>query len=267
MSETTLEDLVDVAWIREHLSDPDVRILDVRQLDPRIPFNYQTGHIPGALPLDLRYLVAGGRPGALPPTEHVATVLAQLGLRPESTIVVYDDGIGPTAGMSYWALKHYGHHAVRVLNGGWVAWEEAGGETSTTEPSITPTTYAINLDPDQRATIDWVLSNLNNDNIVLLDCRTRAEYIQGHLPKAVNLSWDAAVQPGRVMRLKDAATLKAQFEQLGVTTDKEIVTYCGSGARSSHTYMTLKMLGHRKVCNYNGSWQEWAMRPDTPKEV
>ena len=267
MSQETLEDLVDVAWIKEHLNDPDVRILDVRPMDPRIPLNYQTGHIPGALPLDLRHLVAGGPPAVLPPTERVATVLGQLGLRPESTIVVYDDGIGPTAGMTYWALKHYGHHAVCVLNGGWPAWEGFGGERSIEQPGITPTTYVINLDSDQRATIDWVLSNLHNPNIVLLDCRSRAEYIQGHLPKAANLSWDAAVQSGRVMRLKDMATLKAQFEQLGVTPDKEIVTYCGSGARSSHTYMTLKMLGYRTVRNYNGSWQEWAMRPDTPKEV
>lgn len=215
----------------------------------------------------MRDLVAGGEPGVLPPTERVATVLGELGLSRKNTVVVYDDGIGPTAGMTYWALKHYGHREVRVVNGGWAAWEEAGGKSSTTQPSITPTTYVIKLDPEQRATIDWVLSNLKNANILLLDCRTRAEYIQGHLPKAVNLSWDAAVRPGRVTRLKDAATLKAHFEQLGVRPDKEIVTYCGSGARSSHTYMTLKMLGYHTVRNYNGSWQEWAMRPDTPKEV
>jgi thiosulfate/3-mercaptopyruvate sulfurtransferase len=63
--------------------------------------------------------------------------------------------------------------------------------------------------------------------------------------------WDA---------VRPAAELTGELAALGVTPDKEVVTYCRSGARAAHTYLVLRHLGFTRVRNYDGSWLEWSAR-------
>ena len=70
---------------------------------------------------------------------------------------------------------------------------------------------------------------------------------------------------GAYRGFRAADELRAEFNALGAGPDKEIITYCGSGQRSSHTYLALRLLGYERVRNYNGSWTEWNARADLPK--
>ena len=56
------------------------------------------------------------------------------------------------------------------------------------------------------------------------------------------------------------------YEPLGVTPEREVVTYCQGGYRAAHTYLALRLAGFPNVRNYTGSWKEWGDREDLPIE-
>jgi len=197
--------------------------------------------------------------------EAIAKTLGERGIANDSTIVLYDEDTGPLSGTVYWLLKYMGHDDVRVLNGGWHAWEQANAPITQEVPLVTPVTYTTQVDENQHSTAEWIQENGANEDVVLLDTRMDAEYYMGHIPGAVNLSFDEAIDY-QTQTLKDEPILRQQFESVGVTPDKQVVVYCGSGSRSAHSYLVLKSLGYPRVRNYKGSMQDWAHRRGLPLE-
>ena len=260
--------LVPAPWLQDHLNDPNLRLLDARVSDPRLPMGYRMGHIPNAVPFDLNrdvYDLAGYGIPRLKSPEAIAQVLGSRGISNDATIVLYDEETGPLAGFVYWLLKYLGHGDVRVLNGGWHAWQRANAPVTREAPPVQPANYTAHVDPNQRTNADWIQQCAGRGDVVLLDARSDAEYYMGHIPGAVNLSFDEALDYSN-QQLKAPAELQKQFEAVGVTPDKEIVTYCGSGSRSAHTYLVLKSLGYPRVRNYDGSMMDWAQRQRLPLE-
>ena len=82
----------------------------------------------------------------------------------------------------------------------------------------------------------------------------------GHLPNAINWDWMNGVPTEGWETLRPTGELAAELAAVGITPDKEIVTYCRSGARASHTLMLLRTLGYPRVRNFKGSWLEWSAR-------
>jgi thiosulfate/3-mercaptopyruvate sulfurtransferase len=80
----------------------------------------------------------------------------------------------------------------------------------------------------------------------------------------VHLEWTNNLSPDGTY--KSATELKAMYEALGVTPDREVVTYCQGGYRAAHTYLALRLAGFPRVRNYTGSWKEWGDREDLPIE-
>ena len=87
----------------------------------------------------------------------------------------------------------------------------------------------------------------------------------GHVPGAINVEWVNAVNEDGTF--KDAATLYELYTKAGFTPDKEIITYCQTGVRGAHTWFVLsELLGFPDVRNYDGSWEEYGNREDTPMQ-
>ena len=122
--------------------------------------------------------------------------------------------------------------------------------------------------------MDYVLQRLGDPTVAILDARSVAEYDGkdkrarrvGHIPGAVNLNWTTTIDQTRKMRLKEQQELRKMLSAIGVTPDKEVIVYCHTHHRSSHTYIMLKALGFPNVKAYPGSWSEWGNHPDTPIE-
>lgn len=259
--------ILSVEWLEAHLYEPSVRVVDARVSDPRLPMGYRMSHVPGAVPFDLNrdmYEFAPGGPRMKSP-DAIAKILGERGIANDSTIVLYDENTGPLAGTTYWLLKYLGHADVRVLNGGWHAWTHANAPTTQEIPQHAPVSYRAQPDETQHSTAEWIQEQAGRIDLVLLDTRMDSEYYMGHIPGAVNLSFDAAVNV-ETQALRDDATLRAQFEGVGATPDKEIVVYCGSGSRSAHTFMVLQALGYPRVRNYKGSMMDWAHHLGLPLE-
>jgi thiosulfate/3-mercaptopyruvate sulfurtransferase len=259
--------LVEVDWLKQHLSDPKLRLLDVRTSDPRLPMGYRMGHIPGAIALDpareFYILTPHGRDVAA--SEMIANALGSRSIANDSTIVIYDEWTGQLAAMTFWILSLTGHRDLYILHGGWSKWQKSGGAVTQQAPQFAVVEYRAERNEDLRATADWIQANQSRPDLLLLDVRSDGEYGMGHIPGAVNLSWDVTLDP-QTQTFRDSATLRKQLETVGATPDKEIVAYCASGARSSHMFATMRLLGYPRIRNYNGSMMDWMQMRGLPVE-
>ncbi|NKE35092.1 sulfurtransferase [Natronococcus sp. JC468] len=242
-------------WLATRLEDPDVAVVDVRDA-----WEYDgIGHVPGAVnvPFDSYRNETGPDPGTLPGREAFEELLGEVGIEPEDTIVAYDDTHGVFAARFLLTARAYGHEDARLLDGDFSAWNRER-ETDTETPTVEPTAYAA--DPfsfDGSPLIDraGVEAALEGD-AVLVDTRDPEEYAEAHLPGAVRLDWRAAVDD-ETRRLKPTDELEALFDDRGITRDREIVLYCNTARRISHTYAVLAALGYETVSVYEGSLTEW----------
>jgi thiosulfate/3-mercaptopyruvate sulfurtransferase len=171
-------------------------------------------------------------------------------------------------------MKYFSHEKVSYLNGGITKWLKEGRKTTTGAPAkVASTKYKAVPDASILANADYVLQNLKNPKIAIVDTRSLKEYRGnprrnkrgGHIPSAILLDFYPTNlnKDGNFKSVKD---LKAAYEAKGVTRDKEVITYCQAGVRAAHTYFALKhLLDYPKVRNYVGSWGEWGNRLDPKK--
>jgi thiosulfate/3-mercaptopyruvate sulfurtransferase len=194
------------------------------------------------------------------------------GVTPDRPVVVYEGNSGLRAARVFWFLEYLGHPNVRVLDGGVAAWTRAGLPMTTDASAPTPSTWHGDADSSRLATWSDVQGRLGNMDTAIVDTRTEAEYYGeavrakrgGAIPGAVHVEWKQNLAADGTY--KPTAELKAMYDAVGVTSDREVVTYCQGGYRAAHTYLALRLLGFPRVRNYTGSWKEWGDREDLPIE-
>lgn len=256
------------------------RVTGARVVDLRKPEEFTAGHVPGAVRVDYAALVRGEPPvgGLLPGDEALSTLFSSIGLAPEQPVIAYDDEGNGRAGRLVWTLDAIGHGPAAIMDGGFAAWRDAGLDVVSGEGTATPAGHyqaMAERGTNAVAERDWILQRLQDPGISLLDTRTPEEYRGedlraargGHIPGAVNYDWVRAMDPERHRALRDRDALLAELAELGVTPDKEVVTYCQTHHRSSHTYVMLRWLGFPRVRGYHGAWSDWGNQPATPIEV
>jgi thiosulfate/3-mercaptopyruvate sulfurtransferase len=271
--------LVSTDWVAQHLDDDDVRLIEADE-DLLL---YETGHIPGAVKVDwvadlndalMRDYIDAGQ---------LQKVLRRAGVNGDTTIVLYGDKNNWWATYSFWVFRLFGVDKLRIMDGGRLRWEKEGRPMSTEVPSYPEGDIAIGERKDDtiRAFRPDVEKHLGKGRLV--DVRSPEEYRGqrlhmpdypnegalrgGHIPGASNVPWGRAVDPD-THTFKPAADLKAIYrDEQGLDPDKDVITYCRIGERSSHTWFVLTyLLGFDNVRNYDGSWTEWGNTVRAPIE-
>lgn len=261
--------LVDAAWVRAHGREPHVRLVDLRA-----GWRYLLGHLPGAVHLSTAVLHTrvNGVDGMLAPLPALQAALREAGINGDSIVVAYDDNDGLSAARLFWALEYLGHADVRLLDGGWEGWRAAGGAGTTSRPEVAPGNFEARPRGELIAPLDWLRAHVADGDVQVLDTRTLAEFTGrrrysdrgGRIPGAVWVHWREHFDPRRPGFLRDPGRLRALYQARGVSPQREQVVYCQVMARASHTYFVLRWLGYPRVRGYDGSWQEWGNRADTP---
>ncbi|MGW6055931.1 sulfurtransferase [Streptomyces sp. NPDC055189] len=231
---------------------------------------YEKGHIPGAVFVDLDADLAGragsGGRHPLPDVEHFGAVMRAAGVSGDRDVVVYDGGQGWAAARAWWLLRWTGHPSVRVLDGGLAAWGgplETGDERPAAEGSFAPV-------PNSKDLLDADAAAALARSGLLLDARAAERYrgdvepidrVGGHIPGAVSAPTTENVTADGTFR--PAADLADRFNSLGASGTSEVGVYCGSGVSGAHEVLALAVAGI-PASLYVGSWSQWSSDESRP---
>lgn len=264
--------LVTAAWLRERLSNAEVRVVDCRYRlgEPGAgEVLWREGHIPGAAFLDLDRDLAGppGERGRhpLPDAETFEAAARRAGIGRETLVVTYDEAAEGGAARLWWLLRHFGHDSVTVLDGGLSGWREAGGELRAGDEEIEPGDFQAAVPADTPPTAAE-LADTTGPPPVLLDARVPKRYrgevepidpVAGRIPGARNMPFGELAPGGRFLPPDE---LRARFEAAGVHSGDEAVAYCGSGVTACVLVLAGEVAGIGAARLYPGSWSEWCAR-------
>ena len=271
------EVLVDTNWVDQHKNDPKVRVAEV-DYDPTA--NYTLGHVPGSVLIDWKADINDPLTRNIITKQACESLLQSVGVNDDTTLVLYGDFNNWFAAFAFWVFKYYGYKDVRLMNGGRKKWLEEDKPVTKDIPSHAKGNFkASEPDSSIRVFLRYVRDTLGSK--ILVDVRGPKEFTGeilappeyptehaqrgGHIPGAVNIPWAQAVNEDGTF--KSADELQKLYQSKGVAADKEVISYCRIGERSSHTWFVLKyLLGYPNVKNYDGSWTEWGNMIDNPIE-
>ncbi len=249
------EILIHSEWLRDRLGQSGVVLVDTRPAA-----DYWAGHLAGARHFDpFPFHHSGtGEAGMNEFRSQLAWIFSALGITGGETVVFYESESGMRAARGAWLLEYMGHPSVRILDGGLNQITDA--ELVTTPPIITPTKFEGTPQPDLLATYQDVVGRLGDRTAQIFDVRSDEEYFGerlrarrgGAIPGAIHCDWRHSLDSNGAF--KPAAQLRAEFEQLGLRPEREIIPYCQGGYRSAHAFYALRLAGYPHVRNYLGSW-------------
>ena len=266
--------VVTPAWLAQHLKDPDLVLLHVGD-----KAEYEKAHIAGARYVTQRDVALSsmdhekGLMLEVPPADSLRDRLAALGISDKSRVVVYygNDWVSPSTRILF-TLDHAGlGDRSALLDGGMVAWKEAGLPVTTEVPA--PRTGQLSaLKVKARVVgIDYVKANLGRPGFHLVDGRAAVFYDgieegnnrKGHIPGARNIPFTEIADEKN--RIRSAAELTKLFADAGIGAKDTVVAYCHIGQQATAVLFAARSLGH-PVLLFDGSFQEWGRRTDLPVE-
>jgi thiosulfate/3-mercaptopyruvate sulfurtransferase len=293
--------LVETAWLAEHLSDDDVRIVDARwRGDGSSSDLYRQGHILGAIHLDwyhdLSWTDARGVRNLLLPPEPFVAAMEAAGIGDRTRVVVYAETEHSGAARLWWALRYYGHDQVSVLNGGWTRWVAEGHPASTETPHPAPASFTPRTRPHLLATATEIVEALRQTDppVRFVDTRPAEQYAGraiwtpngslflppeqdwialpdqrvmrgGHIPGAVHLHATRFLNPIDWTYLPPES-IRSLAGRVGLEPGQRVITYCGVGISASQGLFALHLAGYQNTALYDASWEEWGTDPTLPVE-
>jgi thiosulfate/3-mercaptopyruvate sulfurtransferase len=277
-----MHDLVSTEWLAGALGAPDLMVFDATKYLPNEPFDgltkYREAHIPGARFFDIDVVADPDTtlPHMAPTAGHFARLMGELGISNTTRVIFYDQKGLQSSARGWWLMKLFGHEKAAVLDGGLPKWLAEGRATESGDAKATaPTSYT----PDFRAALVKGIGDVKriiaSGSALILDARAKGRFDgtapeprpglpSGHMPGAKSVPFNELLNADFTM--KDAATLRARFAAAGADGTTPIVTSCGTGVTACILALGLKQAGLGDAAIYDGSWTEWAGRPETQKE-
>jgi len=303
---TNYEKLVHPDWLRQLLGGgrPEAAPAGPFRLfhvNFGVPEEYQENHIPGALYLDTNRLENATDWNRRSPAELEAAVRT-LGITRDTTVILYgrdteghanEKWPGRRAGQiaacrAALILRYAGVDDIRLLDGGYDRWVQAGHplETVLNEPASVPMFgVPIPIRPELIIDIDDAKEILaDREHAALVSVRTWREHIGqvsgynyiGPAGRIAGDIWGNCGSDAYHMEhyrnvdntMRAYPEIAANWEEAGISADKWVAFYCGTGWRASETWFYAYLMGWPRIAVYDGGWFEWSQDPvSNPIEV
>jgi len=259
-----------------------------------VPEEYEENHLPEALYLDTNLLENPVDWNRRTPGELEAA-LQLLGITHDTTVILYgrdteghadEKWPGRRAGQisasrAALILHYCGVSDVRLLDGGYDAWVRAGNalEITPRDPKPVPSFgVPIPRHPEVIVDIDEAKQILSDpEDAALVSVRTWSEHIgkvsgYNYIRPAGRIAGDVWGNCGSDAyhmqhyrnvdnTMRAYPEIAANWEEAGITSDKWVAFYCGTGWRASETWFYAYLMGWQRIAVYDGGWHEWSLDP------
>jgi thiosulfate/3-mercaptopyruvate sulfurtransferase len=231
--------------LRTLIRKNSVRLVDVRKED-----EYKKEHIKTAVSIPLATVLANDSP------ERIVELLEQSGISDKTLVVVYDDTFGALAARVAWTFQYVGHSNTSLLEITFTKWKNYGFETEKKINVFPRAKHTLKVNMDIYANYDEVEKAKTEQNKILVDSRERLNFLSEHIPGATNLPYTMLGTADSILR--EPQEIRRFMENRGISTDNEVITYCGSvGTLSGLAYYALRMGGVKNIRLYSRSFKEW----------
>jgi 3-mercaptopyruvate sulfurtransferase SseA len=246
--------------------------------------DYKIGHIPGAVHINTDEVEEGPVWNRLKDKELEKFALKN-GITTDTKVVLYGSDSMPAYRAAV-ILKYMGVKDVRVVNGGFYAWKNAGFEVETkvnAKETVTSFGAVVPANPDYIIDLPGAKEILADKNTsTLVDIRSYDEYI-GKISGYDYI--DAKGRPGGSVwghagsdssnledfrsidnTMRNGSEILAMWEKDGINPDNKLAFYCGTGWRAAEVLFYADVLGLKNIALYDGGWNEWSMDSSNPVE-
>ncbi|MDR6963154.1 sulfurtransferase [Shewanella putrefaciens] len=280
--------LVSTQWLEAHLTDPYLVLLDASMeiVIGKEPLIYDE---PICIPRSRRFDVenkfcdkTSTQIHALPTFAQFIQGIAQLGIEPDSVVVIYDNQGIYSSPRAWWTFKVMGFNRVYVLDGGLPQWIEEDRITSSRYQAegvdygptdVDTLADVLQYHPERVMDAEAVLKRIEDPDTAIIDARGAPRFLgqvseprpgvrSGHIPRSVNLPF-AQVLDGN--KIKTVSELQSIYQGLAAGKSARIFS-CGSGITACILILASVAAGHTNPILYDGSWADWGSRTDLPIE-
>lgn len=280
--------LVSTQWLEAHLTDPYLVLLDASMeiVIGKEPLIYDE---PICIPRSRRFDVenkfcdkTSTQIHALPTFAQFIQGIAQLGIEPDSVVVIYDNQGIYSSPRAWWTFKVMGFNRVYVLDGGLPQWIEEDRIISSRYQAegvdygptdVDTLADVLQYHPERVVDAEAVLKRIEDPDTAIIDARGAPRFLgqvseprpgvrSGHIPRSVNLPF-AQVLDGN--KIKTVSELQSIYQGLAADKSARIFS-CGSGITACILILASVAAGHTKPILYDGSWADWGSRTDLPIE-
>jgi thiosulfate/3-mercaptopyruvate sulfurtransferase len=276
-----MDNLVSTEWLAAHLGAADLLVFDTTKYLPNEPHDGATkfaeAHIPGAHFFDLDVVADPDAtlPHMIPSAARFEKLLGALGVSNASRVVFYDQKGLQSSARGWWLMRLFGHANAAVLDGGLPKWLREGRATAAGTPAAPhAATYVADFVSARVAGIGDVKRVLADKSALVLDARAAGRFKgtapeprpglpSGHMPGAANVPFNELFAADGTMLPPDA--LRTRFAAAGAEGAPALVTSCGTGVTACILTLGAVRAGLPEPAVYDGSWTEWASRPETVK--
>lgn len=280
--------LVSTQWLEAHLTDPYLVLLDASMeiVIGKEPLIYDE---PICIPRSRRFDVeeqfcdkTSTQVHALPTFAQFIQGIAQLGIEPDSVVVIYDNQGIYSSPRAWWTFKVMGFNRVYVLDGGLPQWIEEDRIISSRYQAegvdygptdVDTLADVLQYHPERVMDAEAVLKRIEDPDTAIIDARGAPRFLgqvseprpgvrSGHIPRSVNLPF-AQVLDGN--KIKTVSELQSIYQGLAAGKSARIFS-CGSGITACILILASVAAGHTNPILYDGSWADWGSRTDLPIE-
>lgn len=269
-----MEDLVSVDWLKTHLNDEDLVILDTspKSTVSGASSSFQDSSIPRSRYFDIKGNFTNKEssfPNTVPSSQQFEQEAQKLGITKTSKIVVYDNLGIYTSPRAWWLFKIMGHDKVAVLDGGLPEWIEKGYDTiPKTEVNKLKGNignFETQFESKWVKTYQEVLDNTHSNSFLLIDARSQGRFNgtkpeprkhlkSGKIPNSLNIPYQEVLENGKFKSIEELKTIFAAK----CSPSQDLVFSCGSGLTACIVMLASEIAFKKSKYIYDGSWTEWA---------